>query len=325
VEVEQLLGQAKVLIVAGKGGVGKTTLTATIAYLAAQAGFNTLIVELDTRSGIATAFGKSTSLNYDEVVLNEPDSSENRGSGIVRARVITPDDALLEYLDDHGLKRVSKRLVAHGMLDIVATAIPGIKDILVLGKIKQLERSGGVDLIVVDAPATGHAITFLSSAAGLMDVARSGPVHSQAVDVLEMLQDPRRCQVVLVTIPEEMPINETIETAFKLEDTVGIKLGPVIINACYTEVEGLYADPEEVVKSQNISLSPPEIEALERAAAFRRERIALQELQLQKLAAELPIPQLKTPYIFSTEIGPAQIDLLAQALSASIAMLKERG
>jgi anion-transporting ArsA/GET3 family ATPase len=317
-----MLGQAKVLIVAGKGGVGKTTLTAVIAYLAAQVGINTLIVELDTRSGVATAFGRSELLNYDEVILYSPDHSTNDSRGTVRARVITPDDALLEYLDDHGLKRVSKRLVSHGMLDIVATAIPGIKDILVLGKIKQLERTDGADLIVVDAPATGHAVTFLSSAVGLVDVAKSGPVRSQAIDVLEMLQDPLRCQVVLVTIPEEMPVNETIEAAFKLEDTVGVKLGPVIVNACYTEIEGLYADLEQVANSQGISLSPSELDVLIQAATFRRERIALQRMQLERLARELPIPQLRTPYVFSTEIGPAQIDLLAQALAASISMLE---
>ena len=79
---------------------------------------------------------------------------------------ITPDDALIEYLEDHGLGRVSKRLARSGVLDVVSTAIPGIRDVLVLGKVKQLERGGRADLIVVDAPATGHAITFLTSASG---------------------------------------------------------------------------------------------------------------------------------------------------------------
>ena len=96
-------------------------------------------------------------------------------AGSVRARTITPDDALLEYLADHGLGRVSKRLMATGIVDLVAGAIPGIKDILVLGKIKQIERTRLADVILVDAPATGHTLTFLSSASGLLDAARGGP------------------------------------------------------------------------------------------------------------------------------------------------------
>ena len=79
----------------------------------------------------------------------------------MRARTLTSDDALVEYLVDHGMKRISKRLAASGALDVVATAVPGIKDILVLGKVKQLERAAVADLIVLDAPAAGHAITFL--------------------------------------------------------------------------------------------------------------------------------------------------------------------
>ena len=84
----------------------------------------------------------------------------------MRARTLTPDEALLDYLRDHGLSRISKRLVSSGALDVVATAAPGIKDILILGKVKQLERAGDADLLVLDAPAAGHAITFLQSASG---------------------------------------------------------------------------------------------------------------------------------------------------------------
>ena len=159
--------------------------------------------------------------------------------GTVHARTITPDDALLEYLADHGLRRMSKRLQSSGVLDVVSSAIPGIKDILVLGKIKQIERSGVADLILVDAPATGHTMTFLSSASGLLDAARAGPVRTQAADVVELLTDPARCQVALVTLPEEMPVNEVVEAAYQLEDKVGVALGPVITNACYAPLPGL--------------------------------------------------------------------------------------
>src|SRR5207253_3194021 len=83
----------------------------------------------------------------------------------------------------------------------LATAVPGMKDILVLGKVKQLERAGAADLIVLDAPAAGHAVSFLLSARGLLDAVRVGPVSKQAADVVEMLRDPERCRVLLVTVP----------------------------------------------------------------------------------------------------------------------------
>ena len=158
--------------------------------------------------------------------------------GEVRGRTLTPDDALVEYLDDHGMRRISRRLSRTGVVDVVATAVPGIKDILVLGKVKQLERGGRgekldpeewsrpADLIVVDAPAAGHAVTFLQSAKGLLDAVRVGPIRNQAQEVADLLGDPARTGVMLVTLAEETPVNELIETAYALEDRVGIRLTP---------------------------------------------------------------------------------------------------
>ena len=165
--------------------------------------------------------------------------------------MITPDDALVEYLEDHGLRRVAKRLVSTGVLEVVATAIPGIREVLVLGKVKQLERSGTSDLIVLDAPAAGHAVTFLTSALGLMDAARGGPLRSQAQEVVELLRDPARCQVMLVSLPEETPVNELIETAYRFEDLVGVALAPVVVNACYPVLTHLLADPVAAAKVAN--------------------------------------------------------------------------
>ena len=118
---------------------------------------------------------------------------------------------------------------------------PGIRDVLVLGKIKQLEQDRVADLIMVDAPATGHAVTFLTSASGLLDAARSGPVRTQAADVVELLSDPTRCRVVLVTLPEEMPVSETVEAAYQLEDRAGVQLGPVVVNG-WDQAPGLATD-----------------------------------------------------------------------------------
>lgn len=305
---------------AGKGGVGKTTVSATLARAAALAGLSTLIVEVEGKSGLSAMFGQAE-FGYDEVVLS-PGGGPN-GAGDVRARTLTADAALLEYLRDHGLSRISKRLVASGALDVVATAAPGIKDILLLGKVKQLEREGVADLIVLDAPAAGHAITFLQSARSLIDTVSVGPINAQARDVLELLEDHARCQVMLVTVPEETPVNEAVETAFSLEDRVGIGLGPIVVNGVYPTIPGLEATAEvEAVEAAaaeaDVSLRRGEAAALAAAARFRLDRTALQTEQVGRLEAHLPLPQLRLPFLFTTEIGPVELDDLARALLVEI-------
>ena len=198
---------------------------------------------------------------------------------------------------------------------MVSTAIPGIRDVLVLGKIKQLERGEVADLIVVDAPATGHAMTFLTSASGLLDAARGGPLRSQAADVVELLSDPTRCQVILVTLPEEMPVNETIEAAYPLEDKVGMQLGPVIVNACDPVPEGLARTAEDVAATAGVALDSGHLEALEEARRFRLDRHALSAEQIERLAHELPLPHLRVPSLVADAIGPAEIDDAGRALA----------
>src|SRR5688572_2105571 len=287
--------------------------------MAAHAGLTTLIVELEGKSGLGAAFGRADPLTYEEVVLAA--GGGPAGAADVRARTLTPDDALIEYLEDHGLRRVSRRLTASGAIDVVATAVPGIKDILVLGKVKQLERAEAADLVVVDAPAAGHAVTFLTSASGLLDAVRVGPIRAQAVDVLELLRDPARCQVLLVTLPEETPVNEVVETAFKLEDRVGVALGPVVVNGLYPAMDGLDADPDDAAREADVGLRPGEADALRAAARFRHDRMSLQAEQMQRLADALPLKQLRLPYLFTTEVRLPEVDVLAASLATEVATL----
>ena len=313
------------MIIAGKGGVGKTTVTAALARTAARNGLSVLIVELEGKSGLTSALGHPELLTYDEVVLSPAGSRTDEGRPVaeIRARTLTPDDALLEYLVDHGLRRVSKRLVNSGALDVVAAAVPGIRDILILGKVKQLERARRADVVLVDAPAAGHAITFLTSAQGLLDSARVGPIRTQAADVVDLLSDAARCQVVLVTLPEETPVNETVETAFALEDRVGTSLGPVIVNGIYPRLDHLETDPDQAAAAAGITLGPGEADALRAAAEFRRRREDVQAEQVNRLADGLPLPQLWLPQLFTTEIGLREIDQLADALADGLEHLPE--
>jgi anion-transporting ArsA/GET3 family ATPase len=314
-DVETFCTQSHVLVIAGKGGVGKTTTSAALARMAAEAGKSVLIIELEGKSGITAAFGQREDLGYEEVVLF------GGAGGSVRARRLTPDDALVEYLEDHGLGRVSRRLARSGVLDVVSTAIPGIRDVLVLGKVKQLERERAADLIVVDAPATGHAITFLTSASGLVNAARGGPLRTQAQDVVDLLSDPARCRVILVTLPEELPVSETVESAYTLEDKAGVQLGPVIVNACDPEPVGLEQPAAAVATAAGVALDPEHVDALEAARVFRLARHAVSAEQVERLARELPLPHLLLPAIATEAIGPAENEILAAALAKAVGAL----
>jgi len=221
--------------------------------------------------------------------------------------------ALVEYLEEHGLRRISKRLVKGSLVEVVSTAAPGIKDILILGKVKQLERAGVADLILLDAPAAGHAVSFLMSPKGMGEIVRTGPIRDQAEEVMAMVTDPSRCRVLLVTLPEETPVNEVVETAFALEDRIGVDLGPVVVNGVYPVLEGLDADVS--------SLPPAQAATLAAAAEFRSQRQSLQQAQIARLAAALPLPQLHLPSLFTVDLGPPEIDELASALARAVERL----
>jgi anion-transporting ArsA/GET3 family ATPase len=315
----QFFAASRVVIVAGKGGVGKTTVTAALARAAARTGLSVLVVEVEGKSGLAGLF-EQPPFDYEEVVLAP--GGGPAGAGDVRARTLTPDDALLEYLRDHGMHRVSKRLLHSGALEIVATAAPGIKDILILGKVKSIERDRRperhADLVLLDAPAAGHAISFLRSPRGLLDAVAVGPINTQAADVLEMLTDRSRCSVVLVTLPEETPVNELVETAYSLEDEVGVSLGPVVVNGLYPAMAGLDVDPAEAARAAGAVLRDGDAAALAAAARFRRRRRALQEEQVARLAERLPLPQIPLPYLFSSDLGRDAVETLADAAVAGI-------
>ena len=292
-----LLTASRVVVVAGKGGVGKTTVTAVVARAAADAGRRVLVVELDGKPALADLVG-----DIDVSAIDAP-------------------SALDEYLREHGFARIAKRLASTGVIDVVGTAAPGIDDIVVLGKIKQLERSGDYELIVVDGPAAGHAITFLTSARGLHDAARGGPVHRQARDVLSLLQDPQRCQVVLVTVPETTPVNEVVETAYALEERVGVQLGPVVVN-------GVEAEPD-VASSRGrrpgdgidsiVGVDDEVTGALRDAAAFRVARWQLQQTELARLADELALVQVRLPALPVAGLDAGGISTLAAAMAVEAA------
>ncbi len=280
----QFFAASRVFIVAGKGGVGKSTVSAALAVAARHSGLTSLLIETD---------GKP--------LLIEPGDDPG-----FSAQTLTPSEALSEYLESRGLRRISRRLVSAGIVDVVASAAPGIDNLLVLAKVKQLERAQAADVIIVDGPAAGHAITMLRTPRALSDSVPVGPVRQQADDVLAMLSDETRCQVVLVTMPEPTPVNECVETAYALEEEVGVKLAPVVVNQCDL--------------ASRIPIAVGANDMLVRAAEFRNTRIAIHEHECAELTRRLPLPQLRLSFMTEPDINH-----VAMALLDAIRLLPEHG
>jgi len=318
-DLARFAAQTKVRILIGKGGVGKTTVAGALALALARAGTKVALLELEGRPELAEAFGLEGLHGYEPSRVHEDPSG-----GWIELRRLTPDDALVEYLASHGLGRFAKRLGRTGLLDVVAQAIPGIRDILVLGKVKQLAKSGDADVLLLDAPATGHAVTLLTSAAGLSDVARSGPVRRQADEVVDLLTDERRCQVSIVTLPEDLPVSEAIEAAFLVEDKAGVALGPVIANRV-DRADPLLGTPAlEAAAAAGVVLDDSMARALDDAAAFQRTRAREADEALGRLRHELPLEVLELPRLGASRMGLDELSALADLLADAIGEMVER-
>jgi anion-transporting ArsA/GET3 family ATPase len=322
----------RILIISGKGGVGKTTITASLALSAARTGKKVCVVEMDQKGSLTKIFGRGP-VGYEPSEIF-PD---------VWAISVGAEEALIEYLDvQYHMRRLSKAFSGVHLVDYITTAAPGLKDILLLGKIWYLERgqAGGgskqdFDLIVVDAPAAGHMLTFLSAPAGLSDAVRVGPVRRQAEWLLEMLQDPARSRVHLVTLAEEMPVSETLETATQLSDRIAISVGPIFANAVYPEL--FTAKEEELLKNirsdgsldeflpeserAGLGVEQDDLEALIGYADFLSARRAIQTGHLKELRDAATEPVLELPFLFAARIGLPQLEELADAIEERVAKL----
>lgn len=315
------LTDAHVVVVAGKGGVGSSTVAAALALAAARDGADVLFVAVDGRPGMGPLLG-GREIGDREQTLQRVEGP-NGEKGRIRGRTIPADQAFGDYLELRGVGGMLRRAASSASLPMIAAATPGLEHLLVLGKIKELEREGNADLIVVDAPPAGHAAPFLRSASGLSDVVKSGPVRDQADEVAEMLADAERCRALLVALPEETPITEVIELANDIGGAVddgglGMHLLPLVVNACWADRPGLAKSPAMAARSHKLKLSAGAKTALESAAAFGRSRLEQQDEQLTRLRAARPEEVVTLPRLTTPDLGPDDLIVLADALSEQI-------
>jgi len=304
------LAQARLHIVSGKGGTGKTTVAAALALALARGGHRVLLVEVEGRQGIAQLFDLPP-LPYEErKVAVAP------GGGEVYGLAVDAEAALLEYLDMfYRLGIAGRTLRRMGAIEFATTLAPGLRDVLLTGKVKEtVTRTGDdgnpvYDAVVLDAPPTGRVVRFLDVTSAMSALARSGPIHSQARSVAELVHSPLAV-VHLVTLLEDLPVTETLETLEELEKA-GLHPGAVIVNMVHpqwlpdrsvTAAANGRVDAARIragLASAGLDLAPDVIDGLVAETVEHAVRVNAEAAALHRLRTEpgTPVPLLELPRV----------------------------
>ncbi|HEX6970475.1 MAG TPA: ArsA-related P-loop ATPase [Micromonosporaceae bacterium] len=307
---------ARLHVITGKGGTGKTTVAAALALALATGGRRTLLVEVEGRQGIAQLFGTGP-LPYEErQIASVP------GGGEVRALAVDPEAALLEYLDMfYKLGAAGRALRKFGAIDFATTIAPGLRDVLLTGKVKEATtRTVGhrrvYDAVILDAPPTGRIGRFLNVTAETARLAKVGPIKTQSEGVAALLRSPMTA-VHVVTLLEEMPVQETLDAIAELTG-LGTPVGRVIVNGTRTPLTAGRISQAQLRRGLAAAGLPTDRATVAGLLAEARDYLARQALEesLRADLAESGLPLVELP-LLPQGIDRAALDTLAAALASS--------
>jgi Mrp family chromosome partitioning ATPase len=306
---------ARLHVITGKGGTGKTSVAAALALALARGGRRTLLVEVEGRQGIAQLFGTDP-LPYEERTI-----ATVRGGGEVRALAVDPEEALLEYLDMfYKLGAAGRALRKVGAIDFATTIAPGLRDVLLTGKVKEattrtVDQRRVYDAVVLDAPPTGRIGRFLNVTAETARLAKVGPIKTQSEGVAALLRSPMTA-VHVVTLLEEMPVQETIDAIAEL-GKLGIPVGRLILNATRPPLLAGKVTQAELRRGLAAAGLPTDrttvagLHAEARAQAVRRDL----EESLRADLVELGLPLVRLP-LLPEGVDRAGLEVIADSLLA---------
>ena len=306
----------KLVFVTGKGGVGKTSIAAGLGMLAAEQGKRTLVCEIDAKGNLSDFY--------------------ESGETAFKARELQPglwamsmntEESLKEYLSlQLKLPLLSRIGPLARTFDFIANAAPGVKEILTVGKLAWEVRERHYDFVVVDAVASGHIVGQLSAPQAINELVQVGMVRSQTQWMLDILNDPRQTGVVIVSAPEEMPVNETIELADRLRDETDVDLAAVVVNRVLPELfsgrdEAIFETLREPDRSARLSeLASGDVEPVLDGAelAVRLRRAGATHLAMLREHLPNGLPVLYVPYLFTRSYGARATRQLAEHLGEEL-------
>jgi anion-transporting ArsA/GET3 family ATPase len=307
----------RMVVVTGKGGVGKSTVSIALALAAAREGKRVILCEVASQEHLSHVFDRAE-LGYHEVEMEDD----------VWAISIDPDDAMREYvLLQLKVRAMRDLLFKSRIFGYLAAATPGLKELVTIGKIwelalddRKVKKGQSYDLVIVDAPATGHGVGFLQTPGTFAEVARVGPMRQQAETLDKFIRNRRHTGIVVVALPEEMPVNETAKLEQDLAKRVGVKVDRIYCNGLYPErFDDSEAEQLAAVAADGLGASDEGdvlVRAASRAAVSEARRARAQREQLARLEELCSAPVSTLPFLFEPEVGVEQIRELAEGIEA---------